>query len=566
MLKKIKNIKIIYAIYMLIFISIISIGITVLLGFRNMSSLNDNIVSFYNKDIPNSIKIGNIKGEIGIIRVNLVKVIDRAFSDEYVKAIEDNDKLIRENLKGIENTYTSDINKNTIGKLKNSYDAYMEKSRIVIEKRSKGESIDQEFITQYNKDGSDVTNLIDELTKRSYDSVTDVFNQSINNYNRTKKIFVLISAALILVFILISTMVLRIIKKSVKEMINILNVISNGDFTVKINTDESNEFGIMKKELADTVKSVSEMINNIKESTKNINGQAVILSETSQEMTSSSQQVSDAIEGVANGSTSQATELMDMTSIIGSFSNSVDKIVSSVKEVTLNTKEIDGMANISNKQLENMIKSIDEVRADFKNVTEKISELGLNIKQINEITALINSVAEQTNLLALNAAIEAARAGESGRGFAVVAEEIRKLAEQSKSSSLNIENLVKIISNETESVIATTSKVNSDLSNQVDTIDKSISSFKDIILAIEKIIPLIENVNDEIKSIDKEKNHIMDKVETASAVAEENSASSEEIAAASKEMDSSAKEVENNAQLLLNEVDKTLEQVNKFKL
>lgn len=85
--------------------------------------------------------------------------------------------------------------------------------------------------------------------------------------------------------------------------------------------------------------------------------------------------------------------------------------------------------------------------------------------------------------------------------------------------TLNINNAIGNVSKETEKVIVTTGEVNDELNRQIDIVNTSIESFKEIILAINKIIPKIERVNKSTELISDKKDSILEKVEEASSIA-----------------------------------------------
>ena len=96
---------------------------------------------------------------------------------------------------------------------------------------------------------------------------------------------------------------------------------------------------------------------------------------------------------------------------------------------------------------------LERAREDILASTERTLRLTDRVRDITRILSMINDLADQTNLLALNAAIEAARAGEAGRGFAVVADEVRRLADRSKTLAADIAQITTNVQVETNATV-----------------------------------------------------------------------------------------------------------------
>jgi methyl-accepting chemotaxis protein len=105
------------------------------------------------------------------------------------------------------------------------------------------------------------------------------------------------------------------------------------------------------------------------------------------------------------------------------------------------------------KQAAETRENLEQAERDIETSSERTLALANRVNDVEVLLGLINEIADQTNLLALNAAIEAARAGESGRGFTVVADEVRRLAERSKSSAADIAGIIQNTQAETNATV-----------------------------------------------------------------------------------------------------------------
>jgi methyl-accepting chemotaxis protein len=348
---------------------------------------------------------------------------------------------------------------------------------------------------------------------------------------------------------------------------NYIHTMAKGDFTQELpdrTRQAKDEFGEMARALDEMRMAIKETIIHIQNQSTEVDRQADTLAATSQQMSSSTEEVASTMQQVAEGATAQANDLAEIVHSLSYLTQKVENVyieLGKVKDETVNTAR---KADIGKREMDVLIASIEEIRQAFEKVVEKVTNLTHSVKQISGITEIISSISEQTNLLALNAAIEAARAGAAGKGFTVVAEEVRKLAEQSKTSTEEIAKLISSIGADTDDVMKTSKNVEHFIQSQATAVENTVRSFGDILDSISRIAPLLKTTDEAMTEIVKTKDEIIGKVEQISAVAEENSAATEEVTASTEELTASAQEVAATTQQLSAISDNLKQTVRKF--
>ena len=326
------------------------------------------------------------------------------------------------------------------------------------------------------------------------------------------------------------------------------------DMINKFNTEKILAIEKEHEQKQEVVGSIMDVVGVLTSDTDEIAG---IMDEISSALGSTNQAVSEIASGAANTSESIEEQLKLTANIQTDISNTSETSNQIISDTQKTKDGIESSINILNE----LIKKNQVVNGENENVYCNISELKDMVGKINEITSLILDISNQTNLLALNAAIEAARAGESGKGFTVVAEEVRKLAEESKSS---VDKISDIINQLTQKASLSSDSVNSlkkANSEQNTIMQQTKSTFYDLTEKIKNINSSIDNVNNKISNILSSSNKINERINDLSAISEQTAASSEEA----NSMTTQNVEQINSAVNLVNEIKNAAEKIKKLK-
>lgn len=405
-------------------------------------------------------------------------------------------------------------------------------------------------------------------------SDTDIIGMVFVGTNKVEKnavisrIMITIGAAVCVIMAICAAFGIKMsssISKSIRTSIGVVEKVANGNLDVWVDEkllNRSDEIGDLSKvtiTLRDAMKMVIKDISTNANALLNAGTELKSVADTTN---GTMEQVRSAVNMIVDNSNEQAKNSQNTSEHMKIMGENITETSGEVELLDANAASMQQSSEKASETLEKLRTINGDVERIINDVKEQTIRTNNSVQKIQDATSIISSIADETNLLSLNASIEAARAGESGRGFAVVAGEIKKLAEQSNTSSQEIDDTAKALMEDSTKAVELMKQMQDIIMSQSESMKETHEVVENVLSEIESSMKSIELIKASTQKLEISRNQVVSAVDELSEIAQNNvegtkktHQETEEVADSFHHVSESAEQLREIAGLLADSID-----------
>ena len=298
--------------------------------------------------------------------------------------------------------------------------------------------------TGYNTKILSYISELDKLIQANEKEAKTALEQAKTLSNVTIAGSIVFTILIFVIVVLVSVhLIVTPVKKSSKELGDMVDEVNNAaaDLTKRISVNQKDEIGSLVEGVNTFIEALQNVIAGIRDSSVHLNSAFAAVTDSVTSVNGNATDISAVMEELSATMEEVSATLANVNERVERAGQGMDRISEQSEHILHYASEMQDRAT----KLENTaVTNKDTTSTMIQEILSTLQQAIENSKSVEEVNALtdeILNISSQTNLLALNASIEAARAGEAGKGFAVVADEIRVLADSSRETAGNIQQI-----------------------------------------------------------------------------------------------------------------------------